>query len=152
MATILENRQARHLYFIEESLKAGLVLEGWEVKAILAGRANFNGGGAFIRITDGEAWLEGMTVSAQHSAHQGLLLEQAPVRSRKLLLKSAEIAKLSRKVLQKGYTLVPLEVLRERKLKLIFGVAKGKSHADKRDVIKQRDVTRDIQRELSRHG
>ncbi|KVP17193.1 SsrA-binding protein SmpB [Burkholderia ubonensis] len=152
MTTILENRQARHLYFIEESLEAGLVLEGWEVKAILTGRANFNGGGAFIRMSGGEAWLEAMTITPLPMANQGLLSSLQPARARKLLLSRAELTKLSRKVAERGYTVVPLEVTRGRKLKLMIGLAKGKNKADKRETIKARELTREVQRELASHG
>ena len=149
MTTILENRQARHLYAIEESMEAGLVLEGWEVKAILAGRANFNGGGAFVRVESGEAWLEGMTITPLPMANQGLLAQHTPGRARKLLLHASELTKLSRRVAERGYTVVPLAVARGRKLKLNIGLAKGKNVADKRDTIKQRDLSREVQRELA---
>jgi SsrA-binding protein len=149
MTTILENRQARHLYSIEESMEAGLVLEGWEVKAILAGRANFNGGGAFVRVENGEAWLEGMTITPLPMANQGLLAQHTPGRARKLLLHASELTKLSRRVAERGYTVVPLAVARGRKLKLNIGLAKGKNVADKRNTIKQRDLTRELQRDLT---
>ncbi|MBU9200244.1 SsrA-binding protein SmpB [Burkholderia multivorans] len=152
MATILENRQARHRYFIEERLEAGLVLEGWEVKAILAGRANFNGGGAFIRLTDGEAWLEAMTITPLPETRQGLLVQPQASRARKLLLSRAELNKLSRRVAEKGYTVVPLEVVRGRKLKLNIGLARGKNVADKRESIKARDLDREVQRDLAARG
>jgi SsrA-binding protein len=152
MTTILENRQARHLYSIEESMEAGLVLEGWEVKAILAGRANFNGGGAFVRMENGEAWLESMTITPLPMANQGLLAQHTPGRARKLLLHASELTKLSRRVAERGYTVVPLAVVRGRKLKLTIGLAKGKNHADKRNTIKQRDQARDVQRELAGRG
>jgi SsrA-binding protein len=152
MTTLLENRQARHLYHIEESLEAGLVLEGWEVKAILAGRANFNGGGAFIRIRDGEAWLEAMTITPLPMSSQGLLHTLQPSRARKLLLHRAELAKLGRKVAERGYTVVPLEVTRDRKLKLRIGLAKGKNVADKRETLRSRDLDREVQRELAGRG
>lgn len=152
MDTVLENRQARHRYTIEETLTAGLVLEGWEVKAILAGRANFNGGGAFVRLHNGEAWLESMTITALPTSNQGLLAQQPPGRARKLLLRATELTKLSRKVAIRGYTIVPLAVVRDKKLKLTIGVAKGKNHADKRATLKERDVTRDIQRAQAQHG
>lgn len=152
MTIILENRQARHLYSIEETLEAGLVLEGWEVKAILAGRANFNGGGSFIRMSGGEAWLEAMTITPLPMANQGLLSSHEPARARKLLLRSAELTKLGRKVAERGYTVVPLEVTRGRKLKLKIGLAKGKNKADKRDAIKERELGREIQRELAGRG
>ena len=149
MTTILENRQARHLYSIEESMEAGLVLEGWEVKAILAGRANFNGGGAFVRVENGEAWLEAMTITPLPMANQGLLAQLTPGRARKLLLHASELTKLSRRVAERGYTVVPLAVVRGRKLKLTIGLAKGKNVADKRNTIKQRDLSREVQRELA---
>ena len=149
MTTILENRQARHLYSIEESMEAGLVLEGWEVKAILAGRANFNGGGAFVRVENGEAWLEAMTITPLPMANQGLLAQHTPGRARKLLLHASELTKLSRRVAERGYTVVPLAVVRGRKLKLTIGLAKGKNVADKRNTIKQRDLSREVQRELA---
>jgi SsrA-binding protein len=152
MTTVLENRQARHLYHIEESLEAGLVLEGWEVKAILAGRANFNGGGAFIRFAGGEAWLESMTITPLPTSNHGLLVETDPTRARKLLLRRTELTKLSRKVAERGYTVVPLEVSRDRKLKLRIGLAKGKNVADKRQTLRDRDMTREVQRELAGRG
>jgi SsrA-binding protein len=126
-----------------------LALEGWEVKAILAGRANFNGGGAFIRFTGGEAWLEAMTITPLPMANQGLLHVAQPGRARKLLLNRAELNKLARKVAERGYTVVPLEVTRERKLKLKIGLAKGKNVADKRETLRNRDLQREVQRELA---
>ncbi len=149
---LLENRQAYHSYRVEDTLEAGLVLEGWEVKAILAGRANFNGGGAFIRIADGEAWLDSMTITPTVEADKGLLVSLQPNRARKLLLTRHELDKLSAKVAQKGYTVVPLELVRRRKFKLKIGLAKGKTHADKRETIKTRDQQREVQREFAARG
>lgn len=145
---ILENRQARHLYHIEDSFEAGLVLEGWEVKAILGGRANFNGGGAYVRLLTGEAWLESMTITPQVETNQGLLVSRVPGRARKLLLKRQELDKLSKKVIERGYTLVPLAVTRGRKLKLQIGLAKGRKQADKRQALKERDLGRAAEREM----
>ncbi|MEX3983962.1 SsrA-binding protein SmpB [Paraburkholderia sp. EG287A] len=142
MSTVIENRQARHLYFVEDTLEAGLVLEGWEVKAILGGRANFNGGGAFIRFIDGEAFIDAMTITPLLEHHQGLLASRQPNRLRKLLLTKAELAKLGRKVAERGYTVVPLAVVRRRQLKLVIGLARGKKQHDKRETIKQRDQAR----------
>lgn len=145
--TVLENRQARHLYFIEDTFTAGMVLEGWEVKSILSGRANFNGGGAFIKFIGGEAWLEAMTITPLASTSQGLLVSRQPNRARKLLLTRAELNKLQDKVVKRGYTVVPLAVERDRKLKLVLGLAKGKKQHDKRETIKARDLTRSLARE-----
>lgn len=149
MSPILDNRQARHLYSIEDSFEAGLVLHGWEVKAILAGRANFNGGSAFIRISGGEAWLEAMTITPLAASNQGLLVTMEPNRPRKLLLHRSELNKLSRKVAERGYTVVPLVVTKGRKLKLKIGLAKGKTLFDKRDTLRKRDLLREQQREAT---
>lgn len=148
--TVLENRQARHLYHIEDTFKAGIVLEGWEVKSILSGRANFNGGGAFVKFIAGEAWLEAMTITPLLTTNQGLLGHREPNRARKLLLSRSELNKLMKRVVA-GYTIVPLAVERERKLKVIIGLAKGKKQHDKRETIKQRDLTRSMARE-ARNG
>lgn len=142
MTTVIENRQARHLFAIEDTLEAGLVLEGWEVKAILGGRANFNGGGAFIRFVDGEAFIDAMTITPLLEHHQGLLAQRQPNRLRKLLLTKQELTKLGRKVAERGYTVVPLAVVRRRQLKLVIGLARGKKQHDKRETIKQRDLSR----------
>lgn len=144
---VLLNRPARHDYHIEETFIAGMVLEGWEVKAILAGRANFNGGGAFIRLRNSIATLEGMTITPLAHTDQGLLVPRDPHRSKVLLLNKVELAKLARKVVLRGYTLVPLAVLRERKLKLELGVAKGKALPDKRLAKKEQDLQRDAARQ-----
>lgn len=147
---IMENRQARHLYAIEDTFEAGMVLQGWEVKAIKAGRGNFNGGGAYIKLINGEAWLEAMTITPLVESNQGLLVEKAPGRLRKLLLRRSELDKLSKKIIEKGYTLVPLAVVRSgRNLKLQCGLAKGKRLPDKREDLKQRDLARAEARELA---
>jgi len=143
MTTVFENRQARHLYTIESTLEAGMVLEGWEVKSMLSGRAHFNGGGAFVRLVGGEAWLDAMTVTPAAEHAQGLLVAREPQRRRKLLLTKAELARLQRRVVERGYTVVPLAVVRRRKLKLVIGLAKGKKKHNKRETIKQRDLARE---------
>lgn len=148
MSITVENRQARHNYFIEDTLRAGLKLEGWEVKAIRAGRANFNGGGAHIKLRNGEAWLESMTITPLPQAHAGLLAERNPGRPRKLLLKTSELAKLVRRVDERGYTVVPLRLTEDRFFKLEIGVAKGKKLHDKRETIKARDLDRAAARGL----
>ena len=126
-----------------------MVLHGWEVKAILAGSANFNGGSAFIRISGGEAWLEAMTLTPLAASNQGLLVTMEPNRPRKLLLHRSEINKLYRKVAERGYTVVPLVVTKGRKLKLKIGLAKGKTLFDKRDTLRKRDLLREQQREAA---
>lgn len=144
-----KNRQARFDYHIEDECEAGLVLEGWEVKAILAGQANFASGGAFIRLRGGEAWLEAMHVTPLKGTQHGLLQEYNPVRSRKLLLKRTELAKLTRRVAERGYTIVPLALVQRRTLKLVIGLAKGKKQHDKRETVKQRDLAREEARDIA---
>lgn len=148
LRTVVDNRQARFLYQIEDTFTAGLVLEGWEVKSILAGQANFNGGGAFIRLKDGEAFIDTMTITPLPQALKGLLQALDPNRPRKLLLKRAEIDKLNRRVAERGFTVVPLALTYNGKLKLEIGVAKGKKLADKRESVKQRDGQRELAREI----
>lgn len=140
----VQNRQARFNYEISERLKAGIVLEGWEVKAALRGHAVFQGSSAFVRFSNGEAWLEGVSISVPLECADGLLRQRDPVRSRKLLLNRSELSMLEKKVSQKGMTVVPLELVKERKFKVILGVAKGKNKADKRQSIKTRDMEREI--------
>lgn len=146
--TVVDNRQARHLFFIEDTFEAGIMLQGWEVKAILAGQANFNGGSAFIRMTDGEAYLDALTVTPLPQAVKGAFLELQPNRQRKLLLHKSELKKLSRRVREHGYTVVPLALTYNGKLKVNIGLAKGKKQHDKRDTIKQRDVSRALARDV----
>ncbi len=148
LRTVIDNRQARHLYNIEDTFTAGLMLEGWEVKAILAGQANFNGGGAFVRIRGSEAFIDSMTVTPLPQAKKGLLVELNPNRERKLLLNKSELTKLDRRVSERGYTIVPLALTYNGKLKLEIGLAKGKNQADKRDTLKERDGKRDLAREM----
>ena len=146
--TVAENRQARHQYFIEDTFEAGIMLQGWEVKSILAGAANFNGGSAFVKFKDGEAFLDSLTVTPLPQARKGLLVDLQPNRMRKLLLHKSELTKLIRRVAERGYTVVPLALTYNGKLKLNIGLAKGKKLADKRETLKQRDLGREMQREL----
>lgn len=145
---VVENRQARHLYHIEDTFEAGLLLEGWEVKAILAGHATFNGGAAYVDLRDGEAYVELLTITPLAHASQGLLAEHEPARARKLLLNKSELRKLERRKKEQGYTIVPLSMTYGRKVKLNIGLAKGKKLADKRETVKARDNDRQMQREL----
>lgn len=146
--TVVDNRQARHLFTIEDTFEAGIMLMGWEVKAILAGQASFNGGAAFVKLIDGEAYIESLTITPLPQARKGLLEKLEPVRLRKLLLNKSELKKLSRRVAERGYTVVPLAITYGRKLKVNIGLAKGKNKADKRETLKQRDQQRDMAREL----
>lgn len=146
--TLVDNRQARHLFHIEDTYQAGMILEGWEVKAMLAGQANFNGGSSFIRMVNGEAYIDAMTVTPLPYTNVGLLVDRQPNRLRKLLLNKAELRKLDKRVKENGYTIVPLALTVNGKIKLQLGLAKGKKLHDKRDTIKQRDVQRDVDRAM----
>jgi SsrA-binding protein len=143
--TIAENRKARHDYFIEEQLEAGLALQGWEVKSLRDGRANLKEGYAVIR--NGEAWLVGANISPMNSASTHVTPD--PVRSRKLLLNRRELDRLTGAVEREGYTLVPLSLYWSKgRAKLGLGLAKGKKQHDKRAAEKDRDWQRQRQRLL----
>jgi len=141
--SIIENRKANHDYFIEERHEAGLVLEGWEVKAIRAGRAQIQE--AYVIIRDGELLLLGAHISPLLAASTHIRPD--PVRTRKLLMRGAEISKLIGKVVRAGYTLVPLDMhYLKGRIKLAVGLAKGKKQHDKRASEKDREWQRDRQR------
>ena len=143
--SIVENKKAFHDYFIEERYEAGLVLEGWEVKAIRAGRVQLKE--AYVVMNSAEPFIIGMHVSALPTASTHV--NPDPTRSRKLLLNAEEIKKLVGKVEQKGYTLVPLNLhYAKGRIKLDLGLAKGKKQYDKRATIKEREWNREQQRLL----
>jgi SsrA-binding protein len=142
---IAENRKARHDYFIEETYEAGLVLQGWEVKSLRAGRAQLKE--AYVFVKDGEAWLFGAHVSALPTASTHVVPD--PIRTRKLLLNRAELNGLIGAVERRGYTLVPLELYwKAGRAKLRIGLAKGKKEHDKRATSKDRDWQREKSRLL----
>ena len=138
--SITNNKKAFHDFFVEEKYEAGIVLEGWEVKAIRAGRVQIKE--AYVIVKDGEIWLLGMHITplSEASTH----VHPDPVRTRKLLLHEREIAKLIGKVERAGYTLVPLDLhyLRGR-VKLQVGLAKGKRQYDKRATEQDKDWKRE---------
>lgn len=138
--SIVDNKKAYHEYFIEEKFEAGLVLEGWEAKAIRAGRAQIKE--AYVVIKDGELFLLGAHISplAQASTH----VHPDPARTRKLLLHEREISKLIGKVERAGYALVPLDMhFAKGRIKLEIGLAKGKKEYDKRESEKKKDWERE---------
>ena len=142
---IAENRKARFDYFIEERYEAGLALQGWEVKAMRAGRAQLKE--AYVYLRGGEAFLIGAHISPLPSTSSHVTAD--PVRTRKLLLHHSELNGLIGAVERKGYTLVPLELYwKEGRAKLAVGLAKGKKQHDKRAVEKERDWQRDKARLL----
>ena len=143
--SIIENRKAFHDYFVEERFEAGLVLVGWEVKAIRAGRAQLKE--AYVIVRNGEIFLIGAHISAlpEASTH----VQPDPVRTRKLLLHAAEIHKLIAKVERAGYTLIPLNLhYAKGRIKLEIGLARGKKQHDKREAEKERDWKREQQQLL----
>jgi len=143
--SIVENKKAFHDYFVEERYEAGLVLEGWEVKAIRAGRVHLKE--AYVVLKTAEPFVIGMHITPLNSASTHVHTD--PTRSRKLLLNAEEIRKLIGKVEQKGYTLVPLDLHYVKgRVKLAIGLAKGKKQHDKREVEKERDWQREQQRLL----
>jgi SsrA-binding protein len=138
--SIVENKKAFFDYFIEERYEAGIVLEGWEVKAIRAGRAQLKEG--YVILKQGAFYLIGAHISALTSASTHV--NPDPVRTRKLLLNKDEIDKLVGKVEQRGYTVVPLNLhFAKGMVKLEIGLAKGKKQHDKRDVEKEKDWKRE---------
>lgn len=143
--SIVENRKAFHDYFIEERVEAGIALEGWEVKAVRAGRANLKE--AYVIVKRGELVLLGAHIAplAQASTH----IQADPVRTRKLLMHREEIARYVGRVERAGYTLVPLNLhYKGGRIKLEVGLARGKKQHDKRDAIRDREWSRDQQRLL----
>ena len=138
-ARIAENRKARHDFFIEENLEAGLALQGWEVKALRAGRASLTE--AYAILKDGEAFLLGAHISPLQSASTHV--KPDPLRTRKLLLNRRELDRLIGAVERKGYALVPLSLYwKAGRAKLSLGLAKGKKQHDKRATDRERDWRR----------
>lgn len=146
-ANIAQNRQATHDYFIEERFEAGLVLEGWEVKSLRAGKAQLKE--SYVVLRNGEAWLFGAHFSPLLSASTHV--QPDPTRTRKLLLHAAELSRLIGHVERKGYTLVPLSLYwKHGRAKLEIGLARGKQQHDKRATEKARDWQREKQRVMRR--
>jgi SsrA-binding protein len=144
---IAENRRARFEYHIEEQFEAGIVLEGWEVKAVRAGQVQLTDG--YVHIRDGELFMIGCRINALRSASTHILPEAD--RTKKLLMRKEEIKRLVGKVEQKGFTLVPLNLHYKGGLvKAEIALAKGKAEHDKRNTVKERDWEREKGR-LMRH-
>ena len=147
--SIVANKKALHDYFIEDRIEAGVVLEGWEVKAIRGGRASIKE--AYVLIREGEIFLFGMHITPLLAASTQVRPE--PVRTRKLLLHSRQINKLIGQVERAGYTLVPLDLHFQRgRIKAEIGLAKGKKQYDKRETEKERDWEREKARLMRQKG
>ena len=145
--SIVDNRKARHDYFIEETYEAGLVLQGWEVKAIRSGHIQL--AESYIIIRNAELWVIGMHISPLPTVSTHIVPDAT--RTRKLLLKAEEISKLIGRVEQRGYTLVPLNLHFSRgRIKMDVGLGRGKKHHDKRDASRDRDWAREQER-LMKH-
>jgi SsrA-binding protein len=141
--TIAVNRRARHDYAIEDTLEAGLVLTGTEIKSVRAHKVNI--AEAYARVEKGEAWLIGAHI-AEYA--QGNRFNHAPTRTRKLLLHRDQIAELTGLQAAKGLTIVPLRLyIRRGRAKLELGIARGKKTHDKRRTIAERDMRRELERE-----
>jgi len=143
--SIVQNKKAFHDYFIEQRFEAGIVLEGWEAKAIRAGRAQLKE--AYVTISHAELFLIGCHISPLPTASTHVLPD--PVRTRKLLLHAEEITRLIGSVERAGYTLVPLDLhYTKGRIKLEIGLAKGKKQHDKRATEKDKEWRREQQRLL----
>jgi SsrA-binding protein len=143
--SIANNRKAWHDYFIEEKFEAGIVLEGWEVKAIRAGRLQLRD--AYVIVRDNALWLLGCTITPLPTVSTHF--QPDPTRTRKLLMHAREIDRLIGAVERSGYTLVPLDMHYVKgRIKLEIGLAKGKKQHDKRESERERDWQRQRQRLL----
>ena len=142
---IVQNRKAFHDYFVEERFEAGLVLAGWEVKAIRAGRAQI--GDAYVIAKDNALWLIGAHVSALATASTHVTPD--PTRTRKLLMHADEIRRLLGKIQQRGFALIPLDLhYAKGRIKVEIALARGKEKHDKREADREREWQREKQRVL----
>ena len=141
---VAQNKKARHDYFIEETLEAGIVLSGTEVKSVRQGKVSLKDTYATIR--SGEVFVSGMHINPYE---QGNIFNKDPLRERKLLLHKFEINKLTGKVQQQGMSLVPLKVyFKKGKVKIELAIARGKKLYDKRESIAKKDAQREIDRRM----
>jgi len=141
---IATNRKALHDYSIEDIYEAGVALTGTEIKSVRAGRVNLRDG--YVQIRNGEAWLLNVHISPYDFGNRE---NHEPRRERKLLLHRQEIRKLYSKVAERGWTVVPLRIyLKEGRAKVEIALARGKRLYDKRDAVAERDMDRDLQREV----
>ncbi len=142
---IADNKKAAFNYFFEERLEAGLVLEGWEVKSLREGKVQLTDG--YVVIRNGELFIIGLQIHPLHTASSHISPDK--VRTKKLLLHKEQIKRLTAKVEQKGYTLVPINLhWKAGKIKCEIALAKGKAEHDKRDTIKDREGKREVERAM----
>jgi SsrA-binding protein len=141
------NRRARHDYAVEESLECGIELQGTEVKSFRDGKISFPD--AWAEISEGEVWLRSLRIAENPFSS---VFNHDPDRKKKLLLHREEIKRLTRRVEEKGFTLIPLSFyFKKGRVKVELGICKGKKTYDKRADIRERDIKRDVEREF-RHG
>ncbi|MFP4286414.1 MAG: SsrA-binding protein SmpB [Candidatus Izemoplasmataceae bacterium] len=146
MKIIANNKQASHLYFLEEKFEAGIVLKGTEIKSVRAGKVAI--ADSYVRIKNLEAYVINMHIAKYD---RGNLFNHDETRERKLLLHKKEIIKLANKVQKENYTLIPTKVyLKEGLCKVEFALAKGKKLFDKRQTLKDKDMKRRLEKELNR--
>lgn len=144
MKLVANNKKAYHDYFVEEKIEAGLVLHGTEVKSLRMGKCSIKE--SFIRIENGEMFVYGMHISPYE---KGNIFNKDPLRVKKLLLHKAEINKLTGKIKEKGFTIVPLQVyFKEGKAKMEIGLCRGKKLYDKRQDIAKKDQKREAEKEF----
>ncbi|MBB6716473.1 SsrA-binding protein SmpB [Clostridium gasigenes] len=142
--TLAENRKARHDYFVEETIEAGIALVGTEVKSVRAGRCNLKE--SYADIYNGEMFIKGMHISQYE---QGNIFNVDPLREKKLLLHKEQIKRFDLLVTREGFTLVPLALyLKNGKVKAAIGLCRGKKSYDKRDAMLEKDHKRDIARQM----
>ncbi len=142
---LIQNRKARHDYYIIETYEAGIVLKGTEVKSLRLGNANLLD--SFAKIKGGEVWLENMHISPFEQASRD---NHEPKRDRKLLLNKREIRRLVGKLQEEGTTLVPTQVyLKNNRVKVELALARGKKMYDKREAIAKREVEREVRRKYA---
>ena len=142
--TLVENRKARHDYFVEEAMEAGIALVGTEVKSIRKGRANIKE--AYAQVVNGEIIIYGMHISPYE---EGNIFNVDPLRPKKLLLHKAEIRRIEGMLNQQGLTLIPLSMYSKNgRVKINLGICKGKKNYDKRDAMLEKAHKRDIERQM----
>ena len=146
---IADNKKAAFNYFFEERLEAGIVLEGWEVKSLREGKVQLTDG--YVVIRNGELFIIGLQIHPLHTASSHISPDK--VRTKKLLLHKEQIKRLTAKVEQKGYTLVPINLhWKNGRVKCEIGLGKGKAEHDKRDTIKDREGKREVERAMKVHN
>ncbi|MGM9944757.1 MAG: SsrA-binding protein SmpB [Lysinibacillus sp.] len=139
---LAQNKKASHDYFIEETIEAGMVLTGTEIKSVRASKVQLKD--SYVRVRNGEAWICNMHISP---FEQGNRFNHEPLRDRKLLLHKKQIGELVGAVKRDGYTIVPLKMyVKDGYAKLLIGIAKGKKDYDKRDDMRKKEAKREMER------